>query len=201
MSGDWQAARGASVRLAFAALAFAVAAAAAHVRADGGTVRYSGVDGPYRLTVFSTPTPARAGKVDVSVLVQDAATGDVAGDAAVTIRAWPEHARDRALQIAATRRAATNKLYRAALVPLSRPGRWHLQVRVRGHAGRARAEIALPVAEAHPRWLAQWPWLVWPLIPIAWFLARRFSSRARGGLRRRSRARSRRFASGPGPRP
>ncbi len=39
---------------------------------DGGAVRFSGQQGDWRITVFTSPTPLRAGPVDVSVLVQDA---------------------------------------------------------------------------------------------------------------------------------
>ena len=44
--------------------------------ADGGTVRLSEEQGRYRITVFTAPAPLRAGPVDVSVLVQEAATGE-----------------------------------------------------------------------------------------------------------------------------
>ena len=43
---------------------------------DGGTVRLSRCEGDYRISVFTAPTPFRAGPVDISVLVQDAATGE-----------------------------------------------------------------------------------------------------------------------------
>ena len=44
--------------------------------ADGGSMRLSGKKGGYQITVFTAPTPFRAGPVDISVLVQDASTGD-----------------------------------------------------------------------------------------------------------------------------
>src|SRR5262249_156491 len=58
-----------------------------HARADGGTVRLSQRAGGYQVTVFTEPTPLRAGPVDVSVLVQDAATGQALPGAQVTVRA------------------------------------------------------------------------------------------------------------------
>ena len=45
-------------------------------RGDGGTVRLSRCEGGLRITVFTAPTPFRAGPVDISVLVQDAVTGE-----------------------------------------------------------------------------------------------------------------------------
>src|SRR5262245_62006483 len=65
--------------------AFAVQPSA--VLADGGTVRLSRQQGAYRITVFTEPTPFRAGPVDVSVLVQDARTGQPVKEAWVTVRA------------------------------------------------------------------------------------------------------------------
>jgi len=49
-------------------------ASPAMVRADGGAVRLSERQGGYQITAFTSPTPFRAGPVDISVLVQDAAT-------------------------------------------------------------------------------------------------------------------------------
>src|SRR5260370_24925363 len=54
-------------------------------RADGGTVRLSEQKGSYRITVFTAPTLVRAGPVDISVLVQDADTGQPASGVQVSI--------------------------------------------------------------------------------------------------------------------
>src|SRR5262245_51794128 len=89
-----------------------------HARADGGTVRLSQRAGGYRITVFTEPTPFRAGPVDVSVLVQDAATGDVVPGAQVTVWAAPSGRGGEAAEHPATTEAATNKLLRAALFEL-----------------------------------------------------------------------------------
>src|SRR6516225_11891006 len=55
-------------------------------RADGGAVRLRERVGGYQIAVFTSPTPFRAGPVDVSVLVQDAATEECVPDARVTLR-------------------------------------------------------------------------------------------------------------------
>ena len=54
--------------------------------ADGGSLRLSEKKGGYQITVFTAPTPFRAGPVDISVLVQDALTGDPMPQARVTVR-------------------------------------------------------------------------------------------------------------------
>ena len=50
----------------------------APVSADGGSPLFAGTKGGYQITVFAAPTPLRAGSVDISVLVQDALTGNPA---------------------------------------------------------------------------------------------------------------------------
>src|SRR5207244_1994724 len=92
------------------------------LRADGGAVRLSQRAGGYQIAVFTSPTPLRAGPVDVSVLVQDAATGECVPDARVTVRLTA--ADGRAVELPATTEAATNKLFRAAEFQLPEPGRW-----------------------------------------------------------------------------
>src|SRR5689334_17540453 len=83
--------------------------------ADGGTVRLSEQQGGYSITVFTSPTVVRAGPVDISVLVQDAATGERAAGVQVTITATRRGSTDVAFDGPATTEAATNKLYYAAV--------------------------------------------------------------------------------------
>ncbi|HEV3303583.1 MAG TPA: hypothetical protein VG055_28285, partial [Planctomycetaceae bacterium] len=56
-------------------------------RADGGTLRYSGRCGDRLITVFTDPTPPRAGLMDVSVLIQEASSGKPRPDVPVTVQA------------------------------------------------------------------------------------------------------------------
>ena len=95
---------------------------------DGGTMRISEKKGGFQITVFTSPAPFRAGPVDISVLVQDALTGDLVPETRVTVRmAKPGQL---ALEYPATRAAATNKLLHAAQFELPDPGRWQLEVQV-----------------------------------------------------------------------
>src|SRR6516225_10741923 len=77
-------------------------------RADGGTVRLREQAGAYQVTVFTAPTPFRAGPVDVSVLVLDAGTGEYVPEARVTVR-LRARATGTVLVYPATAAAATNK--------------------------------------------------------------------------------------------
>src|SRR5436190_18787491 len=89
--------------------------------ADGGDIRLSEQQGNYRITVFSAPTPLRAGPVDVSVLVQEAASGEPVPDAEVMVKEVRRGSLGVERRHPATTEAATNKLYRAATFDLPEP--------------------------------------------------------------------------------
>jgi hypothetical protein len=147
--------------------------------ADGGSMRLTGTRGGYRITVFTAPTPFRAGAVDISALVQDASTGDPMTPAKVTVRMTKPGRL--ALEYPATTEAATNKLFRAAQFELPESGRWALEVEVQGPHGLAVIGGEVDAAEPLPRWRELWPWIGWPALAIALFgihqiLARRAGS-------------------------
>jgi len=137
-------------------------------RADGGAMRLRERIGGYQITVFTAPTPFRAGPVDVSVLVQDAATGEVVPEALVTVTLKAPDAKY-VLENAATTEAATNKLFRAAEFQLPESGWWNVAVVVDGPHGPARVWFGVQADEPLPRWLDLWPWFSWPALVIALF--------------------------------
>ena len=151
--------------------------------ADGGAVRLREQAGAYQVTVFTSPTPFRAGPVDVSVLVQDAATGECVPQARVTMRLTARGTRD-VLDHPATVEAATNKLFRAAIFQLPEPGWWDVEIAVEGPHGPALLRLEVQADEPLPRWRELWPWFVWPALVVAFFglhqvLVRRRGSRFR----------------------
>jgi hypothetical protein len=139
------------------------------LRADGGTVRLSEQKGNYRITVFTSPTPLRAGPVDVSVLVQDAATGELASGVQVTVEAVRSGSPCVAFRHPATREAATNKLYYAAVFDLPEPGSYRVEVSCNGPLGQAKVRFEVEAAERLPLWLAMVPWVGWPVLAILLF--------------------------------
>jgi hypothetical protein len=152
-------------------------------RADGGTVRLSDQKGNYRITVFTSPTPLRAGPVDISVLVQDAATGEVASGVQVAIKVVSCGSPGVALHRPATRDAAANKLYDAAIFELPRAGCYTVDVGIDGPLGDAQVRFDVEVAEPLPPWLTILPWVGWPFLAILLFslhqlLVRRKSDQA-----------------------
>jgi hypothetical protein len=153
------------------------------VRADGGTVRLSQHQGDYQITVFTAPTPFRAGPVDVSVLVQNARTGQPVPQASVTVRAALLGRSTAAIVQPATTEAATNKLLRAAVFDLPEPGWWEVEVAVEGEDGPAVVRFEVEAAEAAPRWLTLWPWLSWPVLAIVLFSIHQLLVRWKGRTR------------------
>jgi hypothetical protein len=146
-----------------------LACSAAVVRADGGVPRLSERVGGYRVSVFTSPTPIRAGPVDISVLVQDADSGELVPGARVTVRAVPRDHPEAAVSHPATSEAATNKLYRAAVFELPEPGWWDMDVTVEGGRGPAHVRFAVEAADPLPRWWALAPWVGWPALAVALF--------------------------------
>jgi hypothetical protein len=144
---------------------------------DGGTVRLSEKRDGFLITVFTSPAPFRAGPVDISVLVQDALTGETVPEARVTVRMTKPG--QPALDYPATQEAATNKLLHAAQFELPEPGRWQWQVQVEGRQGLAGLSGEWEAAAPLPRWREMWPWIGWPAVALALFAVHRALTRRR----------------------
>jgi hypothetical protein len=155
--------------LAFSALLLFASMA----QADGGALRLSQEKDGYRIAVFTTPTPLRAGPVDFSVLVQDAATGELASGVQATIKAQRE-GDSPALYRPATAEAATNKLYYAATFDLAEPGWYSVEVSILGPLGETQVGFDVEAADPLPQGLTILPWVGWPLLAIAVFTAHQF---------------------------
>jgi hypothetical protein len=137
-------------------------------RADGGPVRLRELAGAYQVTVFTSPTPLRAGPVDVSVLVLDAATGEYVPEARVSLR-LTARGTGYVLEYPVTSAAATNKLFRAAVFQLPEPGWWDVDVAVEGPHGPAVLRFGVEADEPPPPWLELWPWFAWPGLAVVLF--------------------------------
>jgi hypothetical protein len=139
--------------------------------------------GPFVVTVFAAPSPVAVGPADVSVMVQDAASGRPVVDARVTLTLKGE---DGAAALAdATRDGAQNKLLYAAPVELTSPGRWQVEVTVSRGADSATVVGMIPVAPAPPPFVSYWPYFALPPAAVAVFAVHQRSRRraGRGRLR------------------
>ncbi len=160
--------------------ALILAACTSAASADGGAVLSQQITGPYRVTVFGSPSPLRAGPADLSVLVQDAGTGDPVLDRRITIEvtaaspspseAWVPPCcsmKTPAGTIAATHAAAQNKLLYAAnlLIPASGPHEITVLVDPAAPPVRVAAEVRPPA----PPLEAYWAYLAFPPLAIFGF--------------------------------
>ncbi|HET6883692.1 MAG TPA: hypothetical protein VFI31_26295 [Pirellulales bacterium] len=138
--------------------------------ADSGTIRASQRHGNVQVTVFSEPTPLVAGPVDLSVLVQDVATGEVLYPA-IDIELSPRPEDSIPLHERATRTAATNKLFQAANFELPDAGWWDVKVDIDGPNGHVMVPFDFEAGQPPPTWRSLWMWFTWPFFAIALFVA------------------------------
>lgn len=148
-----------------------VAALAAPMLANGGTVRISEAPvGPWRVTVYSSPTPLRTGEIDISALVQDSA--DALVDLPIAVEATAVRGASPAIRREATRGQATNKLFKAAKFEVAAPGQWRFVVTVgpdgagRGGQVSFQATVAKSTILDRPYLLAALVLL--PLVVLGW---------------------------------
>ncbi len=141
--------------------------------ADGGTVLTTAEQDGYRITVLASPTSLRAGPVDVSVLVQHSHTGTIVDKAEVAVSMRPIHGNQPPLRAMATRAAATNKMFRAALFKLPQAGDWRLSTVVTVDDHQLKSVTDFEAAAALPHFSDLWFWTGWPAIAIGLFAAHR----------------------------
>lgn len=169
--GAWLDRRGVVASL-FAALVVAATAPAA--RADGGVPLAVRSVGGYRVGVFAEPAPLRAGPVDISVMVQGAESREYLRDVTAWVTVQSEGPVVVRRTAEATEDAATNKLFRAALLELPFSGRWTVAVAIEGMHGKAELAVDVIAGDPLPRWQRLWGWFTWPIIPIGLFLLHQY---------------------------
>lgn len=126
----------------------ALSLSSATALANGGTLQVSEAPaGPYRLSVYTSPSPLRVGTADVSVLVQQADSDELVEGARIAVTAEPLDRAGTAGTYPASHDQATNKLFQAAHVPLDQAGRWRLTVAVSGQAGAGQVEFEVHAGE------------------------------------------------------
>ena len=146
---------------------------------DGGIVQVSELDGPWRITLFSSPTPLRAGPIDLSIMVQRPETDESVLDATVHLMLQPMDGQGDSILVEATRRDATNKLLYAALLDLPASGRWQVDVAVRVGDDAARIQATLVADDPVPPMLSLWGWLAIPIVFIILFVCNQWLVRTR----------------------
>lgn len=157
----------------------AIVAHSSSASADGGTLRLSQRCGECQVSVFTSPSAPSVGPIDVSVLVQDAATGKIRDDLPVMVRLQSIEPPGLALEQTATAGAATNKLFRAAVFDIPDAGKWRAEIWIPAESAAAPGgdrksptlAFNFEVAEPAAHWLSLATWVGWPIGIIALFLA------------------------------
>lgn len=151
-------------------------------QADGGRlVRVERTHG-WIVSIFAAPDPPRVGPIDVSVLVQEEATGKVVADAKIAVALTSQSDPSTTLSAPASRQQATNKLLQSALLVAPVAGDWLGTIHCSAGTDTAEIPFALRVDEASPAWTKLAPWFLWPLAAAAVFVAHRTLDRNRNAL-------------------
>ena len=117
------------------------------VSANGGTIQVSMERaGPYEVTVFTDPSPVRVGTLDVSVMVE-LPGGELVQDARVMVTAIPDGDATGGGTYEATHDLATNKLFYAAHVPISRAAPWRIEVAISASMGEGTVNFEIETSE------------------------------------------------------
>jgi hypothetical protein len=153
-----------------------------HAQADGGRLIRVERSHGWIVSIFAAPDPPRVGPIDVSILVQEKATGTVVADAEIAVTLTSLRDTNVTLSAPASRQQATNKLLQSALLVAPSVGDW--QGIVHCSAGNSNAEIpfTLQIDAAPPAWTKLAPWFLWPLAAAAVFVAHRTLGRRRIAL-------------------
>ncbi len=164
------------------------------VRADGGTIRFQGDAGTFRVTVFTLPPILAAGVVDLTVLVQDRTKLSPLLDANVTFdliseagpvrrpAAWlpPACAMNpppSLTGIPATLGHGENRLLYGAYVQIPYSGSWNLKISIRRDTENESVATLLPVTSPAPPALTYWQLFILPPLCVLGFIANRSARR------------------------
>jgi hypothetical protein len=170
-------------------LLLAVLVSALPLWADGGTVVLQKRSGPFTITLFSDPTPLRAGRADLSVMCQKAEDNTPVLDAKVLLHLRrPSNGSDIVeFTLPAKHDSASNKLLYAASLDLPSPGNWKVNVDVERNGTLVSVGGSLTVLEQQPAIVTYWPFFVIvPLFALLFAINRRLK---RGRELRHPRAR------------
>jgi hypothetical protein len=137
--------------------------------ADGAHIALRAVSGPYSVTLFTAPEPLVSGPADLSVLVEDAATGAVLSEA--TAEGVLSCAGAGPVRMKLSHEAAANKLLLAANPTIAQTGSCTLVLHI-GQPGSPTVSVSavLRVGEDHRRRTVLLFALVLPVLVIVLFL-------------------------------
>ncbi len=98
---------------------------------DGGTMLLHQDAGAFTVTLFAAPRPLQVGAADLSVMVQDRASGDVLLDPIIDLTIVPETGNAMQQTVRLTKGQASNRLLQAATLHFSSTGKWRVLLLVK----------------------------------------------------------------------
>jgi hypothetical protein len=161
--------------------------------ADGGAiVARRTIDG-LGVTVFASPTPLRAGPIDVSVLLQQGERPVLDATVELAWRTFSTSSPDwlppcctmnsPPQRIPAVQAHSNNKFLYSAIVPVKSSGPSELLITIRHGGGEAVLSCEIDAAPPLPPAVAFWPWLMFPPVAIVAFAIHQTLVRSRQNSR------------------
>jgi hypothetical protein len=164
-----------AIALLSGAIGYVLGITGAH--ADGGTVQFTKSAGPFSITVFTTPSPLRAGPVDISLMIQSSDNQQPLLDCVSEVQLRKEG--EVTISSEATRGTAQNKLFYAAQVRIPDSGVWDLNITIKRGDDLARVSGAITFGASSPVLLVYWRSLAIPPILISLFALNQWLKRRR----------------------
>jgi hypothetical protein len=143
-------------------------------RGDGGRVQMHENAGPFVVTLFSVPDTLVTGPADLSVGVEDAATGELVNDANVilTLTKLDGTPTDR-IVARATERSMGNGILKSAEINIATAGHWHIAIEVSEARKEGECSMDLMIGTAHTQVYEVWAAAISPLLFVSLFLIHR----------------------------
>jgi hypothetical protein len=143
--------------------------------ADGGVVQFEKAAGPFVITVFTTPSPLRAGPIDISLMIQSREDQQPLLDCQALVQLRKEGAMSICSEV--THEAARNKLFYGAQVMVPEPGPWKLEVAIKQGDVSINVAGEIIVAPSNPVLLVYWRSLTLPPLFISLFAVNQWLKR------------------------
>ena len=133
--------------------------------------------GPFSVTVFTTPSPLRAGRVDISLLIQSSDNQPPLLDCIAAVQLRKEG--EASMSSEATHEAAQNKVFYAAQMNIPQSGVWDLDVKITRGDESATVSGAITVAPSNHVLFVYWRSLAIPPIFVSLFALNQWLKRRR----------------------
>lgn len=140
-------------------------------RGDGGRVQMHQNAGPFVVTLFSIPDDLVTGPADLSVGVEDAATGELMNDANVsfTLTKLDGAPTDR-IVVRATEGSVGGGILKSAEIAFPSAGLWHILIEVSEGKKQGECSLDLTIGTAHARTYEVWAAAISPPLFVSLFL-------------------------------